>query len=250
MKKSLLAVLLGAVMVCVGACGKTQEPEAAETVQEETNGAQEESVQAEKETEEAVGEQQTAEGMVTETAANHMTLLTPDGQFLYIAYPDAGVESDLEEGILLGGIVSVTYTGSSDTGDAVAVMVSEGSITSDIPREAYEFAIIAVDAIKFMDQEGLANMLAYPAYLKPQDNIGVTAKDKEGFMAIEREKIFTDALMELGDYNFFQMSHAKTGYIVGDGTPNFIFQESGGGFGITGINAVAEDMEQTSEVSE
>lgn len=38
MKKSLLAVLLGAVMVCVGACGKTQEPEAAKPYRKKQTG--------------------------------------------------------------------------------------------------------------------------------------------------------------------------------------------------------------------
>lgn len=242
MKKSILTVLMAAVAVSCCACGKTGNVEGTQNVpetQEVTERATEEESTA-PETEEAEPEQHTSEGLVTETAVNHMTLLTPEGEFLFIGYPDAGVETDLEGGIQLGSIVKVDYTGSSENGDAVAVKVAAGNIRTDIPREAYAFAIAAVDAIKFMDQEGFADMMAYPVYLEPEENAGVTVKSKEGFMSIDREKIFTGDLMMLGDYNFLNMVHAEAGYIVGDGTPNFIFEETENGFGITGVNAVKE----------
>lgn len=197
----------------------------------ETKATEEESMATEL-TEEAVEEAE-VDGMVIDAAMNSLSIMTTEGEVLLFAYPEDGADVELEDGILLGEVVHVTYTGSNDEGNAVAVKVSAAAVETTLDREAYEFAIIAISFAKFNDLEGLSSLAAYPVYVGMGD-VSLTAKSEGDFNSIEREELM--GLGALADYNLFEMTETDAGIIIGDGKPNIIFSAGENGYAITGIN--------------
>lgn len=86
--------------------------------------------------------------------------------------------------------------------------------------------------------EDMAELLGYPCYVGIDD--GVVAENKEQFLALDADKVFTDELVsavENADLDAIEVSEA--GFVVGDpsGKPNVaIGLDSNGTIGITGIN--------------
>lgn len=86
--------------------------------------------------------------------------------------------------------------------------------------------------------EDMAELLGYPCYVGIDD--GVVVENKEQFLALDADKVFTDELVsavENADLDAIEVSEA--GFVVGDpsGKPNVaIGLDSNGTIGITGIN--------------
>lgn len=86
--------------------------------------------------------------------------------------------------------------------------------------------------------EDLAELLGYPCYVGIDD--GVVVENKEQFLALDADKVFTDELVnavENADLDAIEVSAA--GFVVGDpsGKPNVTIRlDSNGTIGVTGIN--------------
>lgn len=86
--------------------------------------------------------------------------------------------------------------------------------------------------------EDMAELLGYPCYVGIDD--GVVVENKEQFLALDADKVFTDELVnavENADLDAIEVSAA--GFVVGDpsGKPNVtIGLDSNGTIGVTGIN--------------
>lgn len=253
MKKLLMAMLVCGMMASMCACGNKAEEAAAPA---ETEVATEEAVTEEAVTEEAPVEEaateevpveETAEategtvvtGIITEAAMNTFSIQAEDGTY-YLFAKDENAKVNCADGILLGEVVDVTYTGTQEAGDTVAVEINDSTVAAKADKDVIAFAISVMQSVQFMDQEGLSSMMTYPAYVCAGD-VDETVADADAFKAIDSEKLF---LLELSDavvnYNLFNLEEVPgTGYIMGDGTPNIIFQvdeSSDFGFGITAIN--------------
>lgn len=88
------------------------------------------------------------------------------------------------------------------------------------------------------DMEDLAELMVYPSYIGIDD--GVVVESEEDFLALDADKVFTDALIaavEAADVDAIEPVEA--GFVVGDesGTPNVTFGlDEEGTMGIVGIN--------------
>lgn len=245
MKKKILITMMCLAMAGLTACGNKTEEAPAETAPVETETTETETTGTETTETETTGieaasaEEIEVDGIVTDAAMNSLSIVTPESEFLLFSYPDEGIESDLEDGILLGEVVKVTYV-EDENEVMVAKKVTKSGITVELPREAYEFALGVLMSIKFMDQETLASMVKYPVYVKDTD-IEKVVESKEDFMALDREALFTEDFMMLGDYNLFEMESGKEGIMIGNTTPNITFNDNGDGtYAITGIQALSE----------
>ena len=84
----------------------------------------------------------------------------------------------------------------------------------------------------------LAELLVYPSYIGIDD--GIVVNNRTEFMALDADKVFTDALIEAvktADVSSTELT--KAGFIVGDpsGKPAVTFGlDKEGSIGITGIN--------------
>ena len=84
----------------------------------------------------------------------------------------------------------------------------------------------------------LAELLVYPSYIGIDD--GIVVNNRTEFMALDADKVFTDALIEAvktADVSSTELT--KAGFIVGDpsGKPAVTFSlDKEGSIGITAIN--------------
>ena len=112
--------------------------------------------------------------------------------------------------------------------------VSEAELT-DLYRD---FAESLQNVIGEKDMEDLAELMVYPSYIGIDD--GVVVESEEDFLALDADKVFTDALIaavEAADVDAIEPVEA--GFVVGDesGTPNVTFGlDEEGTMGIVGIN--------------
>lgn len=112
--------------------------------------------------------------------------------------------------------------------------VSEAELTS-LYRD---FAESLQNVIGEKDMEDLAELMVYPSYIGIDD--GVVVESEEDFLALDADKVFTDALIaavEAADVDAIEPVEA--GFVVGDesGTPNVTFGlDEEGTMGIVGIN--------------
>ena len=246
MKKLIVTMLICGMTVSMCACGsKAEEAAPAETtvaVEEATTVAEETTVA--ETTEEATEAGTTAEaegtvtGIVTDASMTNMMIQAEDGTF-YMFTEDDNTDVSCADGILLGEVVDVAFTGTQEAGDAVAVTVSDSTVTAKADREALEFAISVIQTMQFMDQDTLGTMMTYPTYVSVGD-IDDTIADADAFKALDRDTLFSqDLVVAISDYNLFNLESSEAGYVIGDGKPNVIFKEdttNSFGFGITGIN--------------
>lgn len=122
--------------------------------------------------------------------------------------------------------------------DGEAVVDQENKNYEDLENSDYEgFAKQVVDAVKAKDMNALADLLAYPSYVScVKDNEGVV-NTKEEFMAQDPEAIFDQSLVDAMDKaDLSDLTPLMTGVVIGDDTPNIIFNSVDGKLGITGIN--------------
>lgn len=247
MKKLLVVMTICSMVASLCACGtKAEEAAPATTVAavEETTAAAEttEAATVEAATEEAAtaeaAEAGTVTGIVTDAAMNSLMIQAEDGSFYMFSKEDT-TKVNCTDGILLGNVVDVAYTGTQDAGDAVAVEINDSTVTAKADREALEFALTVINTMQFMDQEGLASLMTYPAYVGVGE-IDETVDSADALAALDREKLFPENLITtISDYNLFNLESTEAGYVIGDGKPNVIFNvdaNSESGFGITGIN--------------
>lgn len=249
-KKGIVAAAAIVLAAGMAACGskEAQEsvPAAVETVSEEetaeiavmvgeTENAETQSTEEQPEVEQVTAD---TEGMVIDAAMNSLSIMSPEGEVFFFTYPEEGARVELEDGVLLGEVIKVTYTGSHEEGTAEAVIVTAGTTETALDREAYEFAITAVSFAKFNDLEGLSGLVDYPLYIGIGDN-GITVENEGDFNSIEREELIPLGL--LADYNLFDLAESDAGIVIGDGKPNIIFSAGEEGYKITGINIPATD---------
>lgn len=98
--------------------------------------------------------------------------------------------------------------------------------------EVEEFARQVKEAVAAKNMEALADLCFYP--LAVNDEV---IDSKEAFIALESDVIFTEercAVIEAVDVTTLEETMA--GVIMGDATPNIIFNSIDGKLGITGIN--------------
>lgn len=122
--------------------------------------------------------------------------------------------------------------------DGEAVVDQENKNYEDLESSDYEgFAKQVVDTVKAKDMNALADLLAYPAYVScVKDNDGIV-NTKEEFMAQDPEEIFDQSLVDAMDKaDLSDLTPLMTGVVIGDDTPNIIFNSVDGKLGITGIN--------------
>lgn len=122
--------------------------------------------------------------------------------------------------------------------DGEAVVDQENKNYEDLENSDYAgFAKQVVDAVKAKDMNALADLLAYPSYVScVKDNEGVV-NTKEEFMAQDPEEIFDQSLVDAMDKaDLSDLTPLMTGVVIGDDTPNIIFNSVDGKLGITGIN--------------
>lgn len=214
---------------------ETTEQSTTEAPAEETTQQKPEETEADTAAEEnaAPDELSDVEGMVIEAAANYLSIMTQEGETLFFSYPENGVETVLEEGMQLGEMVRISYTGSADTGDATAISIEAGTTETNLDRAVYEFALMVIESAKLNDLTGLSLLVSYPVYMEIGD-VSVTVKKPEDFVALNREDFMP--LGQLADYNLFELSETQAGYVLGDGKPNIIFSETEDGYGITNIH--------------
>lgn len=122
--------------------------------------------------------------------------------------------------------------------DGEAAVDQENKNYEDLENSDYEgFAKQVVDTVKAKDMNALADLLAYPSYVScVKDNDGIV-NTKEEFMAQDPEEVFDQSLvdaMEKADLS--DLTPLMTGVVIGDDTPNIIFNSVDGKLGITGIN--------------
>lgn len=122
--------------------------------------------------------------------------------------------------------------------DGEAVVDQENKNYEDLENSDYEgFAKQVVDTVKAKDMNALADLLAYPSYVScVKDNDGIV-NTKEEFMAQDPEVVFDQSLvdaMEKADLS--DLTPLMIGVVIGDDTPNIIFNSVDGKLGITGIN--------------
>ena len=127
-----------------------------------------------------------------------------------------------------------TTAGEKETDHAEDETLSEKEIT-----ELYRgFARSLQSIIANKNMNDLAELLVYPSYIGIDD--GIVVNNRTEFMALDADKVFTDALIEAvktADVSSTELTNA--GFIVGDpsGKPAVTFGlDKEGSIGITAIN--------------
>lgn len=251
MKKLMMIMVIGCVMATFCGCQKdspaqqeqpTTESVEATVVEEVPEGTTTEEVATEGAAEDLVAptsaEEGDVSGIVVDASMNYFMVQAEDGSY-YSFSKDDNTKVNCADGILLGAVVDVHYTGSSDAGDAVAMTIGDSSLKTNVDPEVLQYATLVIQTVKFMDQETLAGMMTYPTYVGVGD-IDETVKDEAAFMALDRDTLFPEDLVgAVADYNLFHLESTEAGYVLGEGKPNIIFKEDANnadGFGIVGIN--------------
>lgn len=107
-----------------------------------------------------------------------------------------------------------------------------------VPTEDVQaFAQTIQQVVADKDLEALADLMAFPNYIGFSDQ-GEFIKTKEDFLALGKDKIFTDALMsEIAQADTSELSPSQAGFsLSSSGRPNIIFGVSDGNLAIVGMN--------------
>lgn len=138
--------------------------------------------------------------------------------------PEAAQEETTQEDV---AVAEETEDGASDE-------ISE----EELAGLYYAFAESLQVVVSEKSMEDMSELLGYPCYVGIDD--GIVVEDKEQFLALDVDKVFTDELVnavENADLDAIEVSEA--GFVVGDpsGKPNVtIGLDSNDTIGITGIN--------------
>lgn len=110
---------------------------------------------------------------------------------------------------------------------------------ADVKAGIEAFAERIQEAVSDKDLEALADLTAFPVYVKMTDGSGREIGSKEEFLALTPADVFTDALVNaVATIDTASLEVLDAGVVLGDGTPNITFKVSPDGqkMGITGIN--------------
>lgn len=117
--------------------------------------------------------------------------------------------------------------------EAGAESEAAGELTSE---QIKEFAEDIRQVVANKDMEWLADMCAYPVYVGLGENEGSEIADREAFMELGSEDVFTDELLEtIEAVNSEELEMVGAGVIMG-GDVNITFNNVDGAPAITGIN--------------
>lgn len=108
----------------------------------------------------------------------------------------------------------------------------------DLENADYEgFAKQVVEAVKSKNMNALADLMAYPAYVScVKDNDGIV-NTRDELLAQDPEVIFDQELIDaVSKADLSNLEPLMTGIVIGEDTPNVIFNSIDGKLGITGIN--------------
>lgn len=176
------------------------------------------------------------EGIVVEAAMNSLVIDTQEGILYSFSYPESGVEMELEEGLFLGMSVLVTSE------DGVASVVQDGPTQPAADRDALTFAADILFACRAESMDSLANLAAFPLYVRLDDG-DMTVEDAEEFLSLPQDQVLSEERVEaVLSTNLYEVTELDGGrYVLGsdEGMPNIIFQRDDGrdsGFAIAGIN--------------
>lgn len=249
MKKKMLVLFMSSAMIILSACGtkdQTSKVQPREVTEDEMTAADTEETDLTAEDTAAdvaadttaAGTEATVTGLITDAAMNSFTIQAEDGSYYLFAKED-DTTVDCADGLILGEVIDVTYSGTQESGDAVAIAIKDSAVETKAGREAIEYALVLIQTMEFMDQDTLGTMLTYPCYVCSGD-IDQVVDDQAAFSALNRETLFSEDLLKaVADYNLFNLESTEAGYVLGDGKPNVIFKEDTSlenGFGVTGIN--------------
>lgn len=176
------------------------------------------------------------EGIVVDAAMNSLVIDTKDGIMYSFSYPESGVEMDLADGLLLGMSVLVKSE------DGMASSVQDGPTQPAVDRDALAFAADVLFACRYKSMDSLANLAAFPLYVRLDDG-DLTVEDAEEFLDLPQNEVLSEERVEaVLSTNLYEVTELDGGrYVLGsdEGTPNIIFQKDDGrdsGFAIAGIN--------------
>ena len=134
---------------------------------------------------------------------------------------------------------SAESSDASETTTADADYAEDETLSEKEITELYRgFARSLQSIIANKNMNDLAELLVYPSYIGIDD--GIVVNNRTEFMALDADKVFTDALIEAvktADVSSTELT--KAGFIVGDpsGKPAVTFGlDKEGSIGITGIN--------------
>ena len=105
-------------------------------------------------------------------------------------------------------------------------------------EDAEAFALSVKEIVVAKDMEKLAELLAFPLYVGFEDG-GVSVSDKEEFLALGAEKIFTEELLDaVAQTDEKALSPSRAGFVMSkeSGGPNVVFGLRDGALAISGIN--------------
>lgn len=109
---------------------------------------------------------------------------------------------------------------------------------TDLENSDYKsFASQIKEAVAAKDMNALADLMHYPAYVAIVESNEGMVGSREEFLALDAELVFDESLMEaIAAANVDGLEPMMAGIILGEDTPNIIFNSVDGKLGITGIN--------------
>lgn len=174
------------------------------------------------------------DGVVIDASMNTLTIQTPETGL--VTFDTSAVEEvDLADGLLIGNIVSVSYTG--DLEAASAARISDSEKTSFLNNEQLQFAANILLATDARNIELLASFTHFPVYVGLDGGSAVESSD--AFIGLGADAVFTDELVEaVTTADLLELKEAEAGVVLGnDEGYNIIFKtDEDGALGIAGIN--------------
>lgn len=145
------------------------------------------------------------------------------------------VEETTTEEITTEGTTTEESAGTEEstvTAEGAESEVQEGLTDDQIKSFAEEIQA----AVASQDISWLADLVAYPVYVSLEVGEGSEIQSKEEFLAIDKEKLFTEKLMkQIADVNPEELEMFGAGIIMGEDI-NITFNNVNGEPAITGIN--------------
>lgn len=156
--------------------------------------------------------------------------------------PSTVIETESQE-TSIEDILSEEKESSSSTETLAENTESKDTITEDDnfavdSSEAEAFALKIKKAVSETDLEALADLAAFPMYIQFTEK-GQSIQNREEFLALGKEKIFTEAWMDsIAQADETALSPSQAGFILTkeNGAENVVFGLRNGELAITGIN--------------
>lgn len=111
------------------------------------------------------------------------------------------------------------------------------SEAAELPKTPEDFANQLKLVVKSKDLDGLIALSSFPVYISSVETNNGVVESIEEFAELDPAGIFTEEFMDaVIAFDSQKITETKTGYVLGDGTPNISFKEQDGVFKITGLN--------------